>query len=261
MQTRLAFCFCFMVISLFIQGQNLKPTTKLYVDFSPFCVATGEVISESVENSPFVFEHANKITQQLELSIIREFEIFGFGFGISTYSVNQKFSLDYTLPESGQNLSSHASNYHFYRHRIGVHGLLSINQQDLHIGIRLGVYSTIVQNNCGANVDVQYALYNSQLGQKNVDLIEKCYIDEGALAMALTEFEILYQVIPRFWIGANISYSVWRNTPDRRFLKFQFSEDLEWHQNNQPTPKINDILVIEPRMQVGICLRYDIFKK
>ncbi len=257
---KLAFLFGLIVNSTILIGQDSRPATKMFVDFTPVSLARGEAVSESIENSPYAYEHTNKLTQQIELSVIREFEILGFGFGISTYSVDQKFSLNYFLPESGQNNSSHSSDYHFYRHRVGVHGLLSINQHDLHLGVRLGVYSTVLQNKCGEDVDVQYVLHNSQLGQKNATLIEKCYIDERALAMALTEFEILYQIVPRFWMGANITYSVWRNTADRRFLKFQLSEDLEWHQNNEPTPKINDILVVEPNLQVGICLRYDLVK-
>jgi hypothetical protein len=253
MKNRLLLYLLMSLLYVEVESQ-FHPTKGIFIDLAPYTFVSGEVVTEKVIDPPFAFNHKNRSTPTLEVTMQKSWEILSLGFGVSTHSVRQNFSIDYPLPRQD---SYQSTSYDFFRHMAGVHVYAGLRQLDFQIGLRLGVYSTILQNKCNEDVDHLMVHINSELGTKKAHIIEKCQTVETTLAKALTQVDMLYRIHNNLWGGINVVLFQWRNNYRRSFLKFKLYEDLEWTDGTAPPPLINDIEVFEPKIQVGINLRYE----
>ncbi len=253
MKNRLLLYLLMSLLYVEVEAQ-FHPTKGIFIDLAPYTFVSGEVVTEKVSDPPFAFNHKNRSTPTLEVTMQKSWEILSLGFGVSTHSVRQNFSINYPLPRQD---SYQSTSYDFFRHMAGVHVYAGLKQTDFLIGLRIGKYSTILQNKCNEDVDHLIVHINSELGTKRAHLISKCETIKSYHWKALLQAEFFYRLKGNIWVGFDLVFFRWRNNYNRKFLSFQLQEDLEWTDGTTPPPLINDIEVFEPKIQVGINLRYE----
>lgn len=249
------FLYTLMTSICFEVGAQFQPTKGIFIDLAPFTFVSGEVVTEQVSDPPFAYKHKNRSTPTVEVTLQKSWEILSLGFGVSTHSVSQTFSISSPLlrEETYQSTS-----YNFFRHMAGVHVYAGFRHFDnFQIGVRFGVYATLFQNKCTDNINSFMVRNNSEMGTKKAHLIHECETVESGLTKALSQLEFYYRIRGNFWGGIDLVYFRWRNNYNRKFLSFQLSEDLEWTDGSTEPPLINDIEVFEPKIQIGINLRYE----
>ena len=245
-----------IINSCVFYAQGPSRNSYLLIEFGgiEFPVISGVI--EKVVDAPFTYHSKAGITQSLSVSWMKQGKDLDFGFGISTISNRQEFSLEYTLPQTQWNDEIQSLRYQFYRHKLGLHGLLVLKQNKLSVGIRLGVYGNMLQNTCRADRNVFFVVNNSNLGTKRTEILEKCYQGDRGIYQAISHFDLMYSIGKNFFIGGGLTYLRWRKKLEYRYLKFEMYQDLEWTDGSEEVPKVNDILVIEPTLTFHLKLRY-----
>jgi hypothetical protein len=239
-------------------GQSTKESTARWVaDLTVAYFNTGQVVFETVPGGGDYYSYRNRVFPALDFTYLRQRDIIGFGIGGSTNSVVQSLDLTYTLPNS-TNDRVYRIEETFFRHMAGVHAALVFRQQDIEFGIRLGVYATVLQNECPEYINMDATLMNSQSGIRRARVIAKCSPVEQTLSKALTRFHLVYRINESLSIGVSAVNWGWRQNTQRRFYEFEYAFDADWGDGTTNPPKLIDVIFTEPSWQFGINLRWDV---
>lgn|GEM_PF-4746797 len=194
-----------MSLSLSLSAQHFNPPKYRWIgDLSLLNFNSSNQVVEQVENSPIIYVHKNNVLPACEISYVRQYDLLNIGLGISTNSSMQSFEVSYALP-SAQGDINETKSFQFYRHMVGVHALVMIGQFKLEIGVRLGAYSPVFQNDCADADDRMITLINSGLGVKRAHLVPQCSRVERTLAKALTQVDLMYDVHQRLAVGIAVT--------------------------------------------------------
>jgi hypothetical protein len=235
---------------------NSAVTGRWVADLTILNVNSDNVVYESVPDGGKYYTHRNFVFPAVDVTYFRQRDIVGFGIGVSTNSVVQSLDLTYTLPKSFGDRDVQI-NENLYRHMAGLHGALVFRQQDVEFGIRLGVYATLIQNDCPQTIDQSVTLVSSANGIRRAEVLAECVQVEQTLSKALTRFHLVYRLSDRLHAGVFVTNWGWRRNRQRPFFRFAYSFDSEWGDGSSSPSERVDAVFTEPVWQVGVNLRYE----
>lgn len=238
-----------------ICAQELDSKWRLLVDITPLQVSLGNLASDAVIHSPNSFQFNKSKSASAEITVLRNYDQWAWGIGVSTSSYAQSLFIDYSLVEPGE--QTEKLDLNFYRHSIGIHAYIQKKFRNLELGLRQGVYYPFAINTCPQNVNFSRVSSSSEFGKFRTDLKTSCYQEERTWTLAMTELEIMIRLKKNFWTGFNLAYYGWASQPQSRLYQFTLHQDSGWNDGSQPIPLVNDISVHEPWWQLGLCLRYN----
>lgn len=219
-----------MLISNHLISQAPEPELTVIFDFSPYTRSISNQVVEKVDNSPYPYQTRVIPTISGEVTLLRRHKNLAFGIGVSTFSSHLNFNINFPLPPQfeGDPFTDPNEIYaEFKRTHAGLHGCAIWNKNKVSIGLRLGAYLVMHQNDFEDN-------YNSFGGVSTssgyINIINNANgVRHDELSKRITaEIEGLYHISSNFHIGLHLNY-----LHNRNYFPF-YTFYLEQHQEWQP---------------------------
>lgn len=177
---------------------------------------------------------------------------------MSTNSFHQNFNHTFYF-EPDNELSRHQTYIEFKSFGFAPHAVVQWKKQNVSLGLRIGRYTFINQNNCPE--DFQIYKYRGGPGNLKIatDLKRRCRSSEDLSFKNLFELEFMTRIHNDFWAGLTVNYrgSI-RSSYRTKLFSFSLAHDQDFAPENSEPPLINDISIYEPRFQLGANLRYEL---